>query len=136
MSESEKWSYSSDEEEFCGACASREDAIAEAIAEEIVEPGCEFLIGRNRRPVASVGLRPDDVIELVSTRLDDDGRPECGEDWPSIPKRGTPYYDAMRAIIDRFEDEVAACIETHDPPAWWSVEQIEKCVMPTKDGAK
>lgn len=136
MSDEEKWSYSSNEEDFHGYCDSREDAIAEAIAEEIVDDGCVFWIGKNRRPVASVGLTPDAVIEMVSSRLDDDGRPECGEEWPDFPARGTPYRDEMQAIIDRFDREIAACVEKHNPPEWWLVEEIEKCVMPEKGEPK
>lgn len=125
-----RWAYSSDEERFEGDCATREEAIAEAIAEEIVEPGCQFWVGECDPPSVWIDLDADDCIERMISAASD-GPEGYGEDWPTIPTRDSPERAELDAILTTFNDAVLAWIEKHRKPDWFVVERRERCVMPT-----
>lgn len=125
-----RWAYSSDEEHYTGECDSREAAIAQAIAEEIVEPGEQFWVGECDPPTVWIDLDADDCIERMVSAVSDDGPDGYGEDWPDIPAKGSPERAELDAILTTFNNAVLAWIEKHRKPTWFVVKAAERYVMP------
>lgn len=129
--QADKWCYSGDEETFHGACASREAAITEAIAEGIVDFGASFWIGRQVAPVIGPDYEASDIEERMNSRANDEISGDWAEDWPPHPEKGSAAAMALDALVEKFNEDVQAWAREHCPPTWFSVEDVEEFIMPT-----
>lgn len=133
----ERWSYSRDEEHFNGGddCATRDEAINEAVAEGVVEPGCRFWVGRSVPPGVEAVFSVDDVLNHLSNRVaDDDCSGDYGENWPVGQVEGSVAHEELDEIVGKFNDAIDEWVAKHDPPTWFKVVDVEEHRMPEPSG--
>jgi predicted chitinase len=112
---SDKFSYSSNQDDYQGEFETREAAIEEAKAEGLTH----FWTGRNRPPEMNLWcLRADSVIENIINN-EDDFSGEASESWPGTTKEQEDELTiALQATFHNW------MVRHNLKPTWWIVEDV------------
>lgn len=132
--EATDYCYSTNQEYYTGGFASREDALAEAIAEKD-EDGEALVVWTAISTPAEVGacFGADDVLEHLGDRASDDAiGTEFGDDWP--PSVKGEALDELKAIVARFNAAIDAWVARRCPPTWFGVRDVQRHDVEAPDG--
>lgn len=120
------WGYSQCDapEWWDGACPSRDEAIAEGMAEYDGEPF--YIVKGAWADPATYALDADDILEHMGERAYDDAG-ECAEEWP-------PAVDA--AAKEELTAFVAQWTRKHCNARWWTATADAERVEPEEEDSE